>query len=90
LTKLGLTRESEVAENLYQDSNYVKTELLPSSATTKFMVTDPVLGKKPLIIKLHDLFPLFTREVFFDMICRSRLPIMANRPFVRVWRLRGK
>ena len=90
LTNLGLTRESEVAENLYQDSNYVKTELLPSSATTKFMVTDPVLGKKPLIIKLHDLFPLFTREVFFDMICRSRLPIMANRPFVRVWRLRGK
>jgi len=90
LTNLGLTRESEVAENLYQDSNYVKTELLSSSEATKYMATDPVSGKKPLIIKLHDLFPLFTREVFFDMIFRSRLPIMANRPFVRVWRLRGK
>ena len=90
LTNLGLARESEVAENLYQDSNYVKTELLPSSEARKFIVTDPVSGKKPLIIQLHDLIPLFTREVFFDMVFRSRLPIMAHRPFVRVWRLRGK
>jgi glycosyltransferase involved in cell wall biosynthesis len=90
LTNLGLTRESEIAENLYHDSNFLKTELLPSGETTKFILTKTELGNKPLITKLHDLFPLFTREVFFDIIFRSRLLIMVNRPFVRVWRLRGK
>ena len=90
LMTLGLTRESEIAQNLYQDSSYLKTELLPSGGTTKFMVTEPVSGKKPLISKFNDLVPLPVREVFFDGIFRSRLLSRVNRPFVRVWRLRGK
>jgi len=90
LMTLGLTRESEIAQNLYQDSSYFKTELRHSSESSSFRVTAPALGKKPLISKFSDMVPLPAREVFFDGIFRSRLLSRVNRPFVRVWRLRGK
>jgi hypothetical protein len=90
LLTLGLSRESEIAQNLYQDSSYLKTELLPSSESIGFKVTEPGLGNKPLISKFNDLVPLPAREAFFDRVFRSRLLSRVNRPFVRVWRLRGK
>ena len=90
LMNLGLTRESEIAQNLYQDSSYLKTELRPSGEPTGFKVTVPVLGNKPLISKFNDMAPLRAREVFFDGVFRSRLLSRMNRPFVRVWRHRGK
>ena len=90
LLTLGLSRESEIAQNLYQDSSYLKTELRPSGESIGFKVTGPVLGNKPLTSKLNDLVPLPAREAFFDRIFRSRLLGRVNRPFVRVWRLRGK
>ncbi|MEY4899746.1 MAG: hypothetical protein RI895_168 [Actinomycetota bacterium] len=90
LMTLGLTRESEIANNLYQDSSYLKTELRSSNGPANFKVTEPVLGKKPLISRFSDLVPLPTREVFFDAIFRSRLFSKVNRPFVRAWRLRGR
>ena len=90
LITLGLFRESEIAQNLYQDSSYLKTELLPSSESMGFKVTEPGLGNKPLISKFNDLVPLPAREAFFDRVFRSRLLGRVRRPFVRVWRLRGK
>jgi glycosyltransferase involved in cell wall biosynthesis len=90
LMNLGLTRESEIAQNLYQDSSYLKNELIHSGETTKFVVTKPVSGKKPIISKLNDLVSLSAREEFFDIVFRSRLLSRVNRPFIRVWRLRGK
>jgi hypothetical protein len=89
LMTLGLTRESEIAQNLYQDSSYLKTALRPLGESTSFKVTSPVLGNKPLMIEFNDLIPLPAREVFFDRVFRSRLLGRVNRPFVRVWRLRG-
>ena len=90
LLTLGLSRESEIAQNLYQDSSYLKTELRPSGEPMGFNLTKPVLGNKPLISKFNDLVPLPAREAFFDRIFLSRLLSKVNRPFVRVWRLRGK
>jgi glycosyltransferase involved in cell wall biosynthesis len=90
LTTLGLTRESEIAQNLYQDSSYLKTELRPSGKSGMFKATAPVLGNKPLMSKFNDLVPLQAREAFFDRVFRSHLLSRVNRPFVRVWRLRGK
>jgi len=90
LISLGLTRESEIARNLYQDSSYSKYELLPSGEPSRFKVAASALGKKPIISRFSDLIPLPVREVFFDGIFRSRLLRSVKRPFVRVWRLRGK
>ena len=90
LQTLGLSRESEIANNLSQDSSYLKTELLPMGEPTSFKVAAPVLGNRSLISKFNDLVPLPAREAFFDGVFRSRLLSKVNRPFVRVWRLRGK
>jgi glycosyltransferase involved in cell wall biosynthesis len=90
LMNLGLNRESEIALNLYQDSSYLRNEIMPSDENTKFVVIDPVLGKKSLISKFNDLVSLSVREAFFDIVFRSRLLSRVNRPFIRVWRLRGK
>jgi glycosyltransferase involved in cell wall biosynthesis len=90
LLTLGLSRESEIARNLYQDSSYLKTELRPSGESVGFKVTMPVLGSRPLISKFNDLVPLPAREALFDRVFRSRILSRVNRPFVRVWRLRGK
>jgi hypothetical protein len=90
LMNLGLNRESEIALNLYQDSSYLRNELTPSGENTKFVLIDPVLGKKSLISKFNDLVSLSVREAFFDIVFRSRLLSRVNRPFIRVWRLRGK
>jgi len=89
LTNLGLTSESEMAQNLYLNPNYLKTELLPLSEATNAKVTQPLSGKTPLIGKLVNLIPLPTREAFFDSVFCSRLLSKAKRPFVRVWRLRN-
>ena len=90
LMTLGLSRESEIANNLHQDSSYLKTELRGFGEPTSFKVTAPLTGDKPMISQLIDLVPLPSREVFFDRVFRSRLLSRVNRPFVRVWRLRGK
>jgi hypothetical protein len=90
LQTLGLSRESEIANNLSQDSSYLKTELRPMGEPTSFKVTAPVLSNRSLISKFNDLVPLPAREAFFEGVFRSRLLSKVSRPFVRVWRLRGK
>jgi glycosyltransferase involved in cell wall biosynthesis len=89
LTAMGFTHESEIAKNLYQDSSYSNHELLRSDEHNSFKMTAPMLGNKPLNSRINDLISLPAREVFFDGIFRSCLLRRVNRPFVRVWRLRG-
>ena len=90
LKSLGRNHESVIANNLYQDASYVKTELRSFGEPTRFNVTAQVTGDKPLISKFYDLVPLPAREAFFDRVFRSRLLSRVNRPFVKAWRLRGK
>ena len=90
LKSLGLNRESEIAQNLYQDSSFQTTKLLSLGESSNFLLTLPVLGRKPLISRLFSLFPLPAREILFDSVFRSPLLGNVKRPFVKVWRLRGK
>ena len=90
LITLGLFRESEIAQNLYQDSSFQTTKLLSLGESSNFLLTLPVLGRKPLISRLFSLFPLPAREILFDSVFRSPLLGNVKRPFVKVWRLRGK
>jgi hypothetical protein len=90
LRSLGLNRESEIAQNLYQDSSFQTTTLLSLGESSNFLLTLPVLGRKPLISRLFNLIPLPTRELLFDYVFRSPLLGNVKRPFVKVWRLRGK
>lgn len=90
LKSLGLNRESEIAQNLYQDSSFQTTKLLSLGESSNFLLTLPVLGRKPLISRLFSLTPLPARELLFDSVFRSPLLGNVKRPFVKVWRLRGK
>ena len=90
LMSLGLNRESEIAQNLYQDSSFQTTKLLSLGESSNFLLPLPVLGRKPLISRLFSLFPLPAREILFDSVFRSPLLGNVKRPFVKVWRLRGK
>ncbi len=90
LKTLGLNRESEIAQNLYQDSSFQTTKLLSLGESSNFLLTLPVLGRKPLISRLFSLIPLPARELLFDSVFRSPLLGNVKRPFVKVWRLRGK
>ena len=89
LTILGLKRESEIAQNLFQDSSFQTTKLLGLEESSNFLSTLPVLGRKPLIGKIINLIPLPARESFFDSVFLSPLLGKVKRPFVKVWRLRG-
>jgi hypothetical protein len=89
LSDLGLTRESEIAQNLLQNSSFQETSLSPLDAGENFKAWLPKLGREPLISTLVNLIPLAARESFFDYIFRSRVLGKVKRPFVRVWRLRG-
>ena len=89
MTILGLKRESEIAQNLLQDSSFQTTKLLGLGESSNFLSTLPVLGRKPLIGKILNLIPLPARESFFDSVFLSPLLGKVKRPFVKVWRLRG-
>ena len=89
LSDLGLTRESEIAQNLLQNSSFQEASLSPLDAGENFKAGLPTLGREPLTSKLVNQIPLAARESFFDSIFRSRVLGKVKRPFVRVWRLRG-
>ena len=90
LTKLGLERESKVAQNLHLCPGYSRVDILKSTSDEKNLIVKHSMGKAPVADKLINLVPLPTRERFFDSIFRSRPFAGVKRPFVRVWRLRGK
>jgi hypothetical protein len=90
LTKLGLERESTVAQNLHLHSGYSRVDFLESTANEKYLIGQHSVGKAPVAGKLMNLFSLSARETFFDFVFNSKLLSGAQRPFVRVWRLRGK
>jgi glycosyltransferase involved in cell wall biosynthesis len=89
LTALGLERESMVAQNLHLHPGYTKVDFHRSTADEHPPLVQYSLGKAPVAGRLMNLFSLSTRETLFDAIFRSRLLAKSNRPFVRVWRLRG-
>jgi glycosyltransferase involved in cell wall biosynthesis len=89
LTALGLERESKVAQNLHLYPGYSRVDSRESTGGVDLPLSQYSIGKIPVAGQLMNRFPLSTRETLFDVIFRSRLLAKSNRPFVRVWRLRG-
>jgi len=90
LTQLGLGRESTVAQNLHLNPGYARVNFLESSANKHPPLNQYSLGKAPIASRVMNLFSLSNRETIFDLIFRSKLLAKSRRPFVRVWRLRGR
>jgi hypothetical protein len=89
LTALGLERESTVARNLHLHSGYSRVDFCESTAGVDLPLSQYSIGKTPVAGRLMNHFSLSARESLFDAVFRSRLLAKSNRPFVRVWRLRG-
>jgi hypothetical protein len=90
LTELGLERESKIAQNLHLHPGYSRVEVLESKSDEKYLIGQYSIGKTPAAGRLINLFSLSAREAFFDFVFNSKLLSGVKRPFVRVWRLRGK
>ena len=90
LSDLGLNHESEIAQSLFQDSSFQVTSLSPVDGGANFKAVLPKLGREPMTSKLFSLIPLTVRERIFDSVFGGRVMGSVNRPFVKVWRLRGK
>jgi hypothetical protein len=90
LTELGLQREAEMVRNLHSHPGYEKVVLLESTTGESLELTPLSIGRTPFVARLLNLVSLPNRERFFDAVFRSRLLIGVKRPFVRVWRLRGR
>lgn len=90
LTELGLDRETEMVRNLHTHPGYKQVELSESTTGESLELATLSIGSTPFVARLLDLVSLPTRERFFDAVFRSRLLIGVKRPFVRVWRLRGR
>ena len=90
LNQLGLARESAVAQNLHLHPGYSRVDFLESSADKHSALSQYSIGKTPVAGRLVNLFPLSTRETLYDFMFGSKLLSGVQRPFVRVWRLRGK
>lgn len=90
LTDLGLERESTVAQNLHSQPGYSRVDFGKSTAAEHPPLGQYAIGQTPVVGRLMNCFSLSTRETLFDAIFRSRLLAKSNRPFVRVWRLRGR
>ena len=90
LTELGLEREAEMARNLHLHSAYSKISLSKESSGIDPLVVQLSIGQTPLAGRLMNLFSLSARERFFDLVFRSQLLSRSKRPFVKVWRMRGR
>ncbi len=90
LNQLGLARESTMAQNLHLHPGYLRVDFLESSADKHHALGQHSIGKTPVAGRLMNIFSLSTRETFYDFMFGSKLLSGVQRPFVRVWRLRGK
>jgi len=90
LTELGLEREAEMARNLHLHSGYSKISLSKESSGIDPLVVQLSIGQTPLAGRLVNLFSLSARERFYDLVFRSPLLSRSKRPFVKVWRMRGR
>jgi glycosyltransferase involved in cell wall biosynthesis len=90
LTELGLEREAKTVRNLHSYPDYKQVELLESKSGESLELAPLSIGRTPFVGRLLNLVSLPTRERFFNAVFRSRLLIGVKRPFVRVWRLRGR
>ena len=90
LSELDLQREAEMVRNLHSHPGYKKVEHLESTTGESLELATLSIGRTPFVARLLNLASLPIRERFFDAVFRSRLLIGVKRPFVRVWRLRGR
>ena len=90
LTELGLERETEMVRNLHLHPGYSRVDFFESTSDQQRQISQYPIGKTPAVGRFINLFSLSAREVFFNFIFKSKLLSGAQRPFVRVWRLRGK
>ena len=90
LTELGLDRETEMVRNLHAHPGYKQVGHLESKMGEALELAQLSIGRTPFAGSLLNLVSLPTRERFFDAVFRSRLLMGVKRPFVRVWRLRGR
>jgi glycosyltransferase involved in cell wall biosynthesis len=90
LNQIGLEREATVAQNIHLHPGFSRLDFLESTADKHPALSQYSIGKTPVAGRLMNLFPLSTRETFYDFIFGSKLLSGVQRPFVRVWRLRGK
>jgi glycosyltransferase involved in cell wall biosynthesis len=90
LTELGLQREAAMVRNLHSHPGYKQVELSESTTGESLELATLSIGRTPFVARLLNLVSLPIRERFFDALFRSRLLTGVKRPFVRVWRLRGR
>ena len=90
LTELGLQREAAMVRNLHSHPGYKQVELSESTTGESLELATHSIGRTPFVARLLNLVSLPMRERFFDALFRSRLLTGVKRPFVRVWRLRGR
>ena len=90
MTELDLQREAEMVRNLHSHPGYQQVELSESTTGESLELATLSIGRTPFVARLLNLASLPIRERFFDAVFRSRLLIGVKRPFVRVWRLRGR
>jgi hypothetical protein len=90
LAELGLEREVETVRNLHLNPGYSPISLSKESSSIDPYVVPLSIGKAPAADRLINLFSLSARERYFDVIFRSQLLSRSKRPFVKVWRLRGR
>ena len=90
LRELGLEREVEMARNLHLHSGYLQISLSKESSGIDPFVAQLSIDQTPIAGRLMNLFSLSARERFFDLIFRSQLLSRSKRPFVKVWRRRGR
>ena len=90
LSELDLQREAEMVRNLHSHPGYQQVGHLESKAGETLELATLSIGRTPFVARLLNLVSLPIRERFFDAVFRSRLLIGVKRPFVRVWRLRGR
>jgi len=90
LTELGLEREAEMAGNLHLHSGYSKISLSKESSGIDPFAVRLSISQTPFAGRLMNIFSLSARERFFDLVFRSQLLSRSKRPFVKVWRMRGR
>ena len=92
LEALQLPKEAQVVENLSADSRFSKIDLKKSIGGPEYLssTTFDSSRNSDSFVKVMTKFPLPVREALFNSIFRSYFFAGVRRPFVKVWRLRGR
>jgi hypothetical protein len=91
--ELGLTVELKVIDNLSKDTSYESNKLTGSSNKNLKYAELPLeqIQKQNLNIgNSINHIPLKLRERIYNLILKGPWFVLAKRPFIKVWRFRGK